>query len=527
MPYYDYEKIFFRIVEIADCFEELVDSRLRGYVHYCEPRAFKDLTDIPNLELKIGQVLFDIYDVAKAKKSLAIDIEDINIAAKISDQRQPGISHGPRPASLALREDAQRAFEEIEARNRQQAEEDYEARLRYLQKEKDQKKRARVQKQKQELAANRETRVDEVFKGKLKQKTTIQIPEGVFVEMMAEEPHAAQAEADAFLVEETVSESDCQQEEVIEERKVGKEARFEDWADDIMAFDSDAEETRPPLTAKTPGSLLSAEPVLPTWNEWYAKSTAAQALWQEEDRMLAKRPPQLKMAEEGEEGVQLVPNYLSRPLLQIPGYQRQPAFRLWIEEHDKMIAEGRISSRESFIGEGLTRRGRDQEDDMIYYAQKDGKKWDTLYGPKRNYIYAESVLRSPGVPLEPWQRKKDERESLHTKHRSVIIDADRLQELEKIKANKREQMGIIRQREPLDQKIERLEKRRVIDQRSRDLAKTKAGIELKPRLAPDDQKDARRKAKAECEKRRRAAKKSEGAFAITPEDKKPEDIEPC
>lgn len=508
MPYYDYEKIFCRIAEVADCFEELVDSRLRGYVHEYEPRVFKDCKDIPDLENKIGQVLFDIYDVSKAKNSLEIDIEDINIAAKISDQRQPDISRGPRPAPLALREGAQRAFEEIEARNRQQAEEDYEARLRYLQKEKVQKKRARVQKQKQELTANRETRVDEVFKGKLKQKTAIQIPEGVFVEMMAEEPHAAQAEADPFLVEETVSESDCQQEEVIEEKKVGKEARFEDWADDIMAFDSDAEETRPPLAVKTPGSLSPAEPVLPTWNECLAKLTVAQALWQEEDRMLVKRPPQLKMDEEGEEGVQLVPNYLSRPLPKISGYQRQPAFKLWIEEHDKMIAEGRIPSRESFIWAGLTRRRCHQEDDMAYYGQKDGKEWDRLYGANLNYIYAEGVLRNPDVPAEPWQRTKDFRERLLTKQFPQFEKA-RENKVKAIKDKKRSYMEEFRRNETLEQEEKRQKADRLRAQKNYEKNKR---MPVRSKRSPSEQREARREAKRlAAEKRRRAEKAKDSA----------------
>lgn len=508
MPYYDYEKIFWRLTEAFDYFHSMLRSRSKyGTISKDEEIIFSNgFEDVPNLQVKVGQVLFDIADVMNERRGGDVGIDDIDLTHKITDHRQPLISRRPRPAFLAVEVDNRKVFEEIKAKNEQKAKDDHEAMIHYFQKENDQKVRIRIQKQKEMLAANREVRVDKVFKDKLKQKI-IPRPEWFVDETMAEEPRDAKAESSTVLVEETVA-LIARLEEIIEDKKVHKEVRSEDWENDVVAFDSDMEETRLPQTTKTTRSLSESQsqPHWQTWSERLDQATTARALWQKEDSMLVKRPPQLEMTQEGEEGVQLMPHQPVTSVPKIAGYQRQPAFKLWIEEHDRKIAAGEIPKRQDYIWEAVERRQCGEEDDIIFYGQKYGCRWDQLYGSELNYVYAERMLRDPNVPSEPWQRKKDQREWLHTKHRHARVDEDRVKKLEEIKAKQRKYMEEFRRRETLDKERERQEEDRLRAQRNRDQKKLDRGEPLKKRLTPEEQKAARRKADAARKQKKRAEK---------------------
>lgn len=520
MPYYDYEKIFWRIAEVSDYLEEFIGVRLRGYIHHYEPPIFEDFTDIPNLELKIGQVLFDIYDVKRAKKGSDISIKDIDISSKISDKFQPLISRGPRPASLTSNDDKKEGFEEIQAKNMHKANEDHEKRLHYLQKEKAQKTRARIQKQKKQLTANRGVRVDEVFKDKLKQKTSVPKPEWFLEEMMDEDLHDAKADSNSVLFDETIIQTTCEQEN-IEEKKANKEVRSDDWGNDVVVFDSDMEEFSLPKTTKTTRSLSTADSNCQIWSERLNQTTIARALWQKEDSMLVKRPPQFEMVEEEQEA-RWVPPRFETSIPVITGYQRQPAFKLWIEEHDMKIAAGGIPLREEFINDGLMRRGCGDEEEIIYYGQKYGKEWDKLYGPKREYVYAERALRKPDVRLQSWQKMKDRREWLHTRQQlhSDKVNQERLDHLDRIKAEDKERHRKAREKETLDQERYRLKKQRLINQHNRDQKKLDRGESLKHRLTPEERKKARRDAD-------RLRKQNKKAEKTVPEEQNGEELEPC
>lgn len=509
MTYWEFEWIWCQISKLEEYFNEVVDARRRFFIHELEPRIFAHHAGrIPCLELKAGRVFFLIAKAMEKAGGQDIDIGDIDLTDVITDKRQLMISLEPPRSSSYVDEVRLKAFEELKAKKDQKAKDDHAARLAYLQREKDQKTRARLLEQKEKVLAHRETRVNELFKFTT---TPLNLPEGMFVEMMAEEPHAAQAEAGTFLVEETIVES--VQQETIEEKKAGKELWPEDWEDEVVALDSDAEETRLPQTAGKTRSPSISEPHWQTWSERLDQANTTRALWQTEDSMLTKRPPQLQMADEGEEGVQLVPQQPLRSIPKITGYQRQPAFKLWIEEHDRKIAAGDIPKKHTFIEEGLTKERRGGDDDLIYYGQKYGREWDKLYGPERNYVYAEWVLRDPAIPSEPWQRTKDHRMWLHTKHRHVRINEDRLQKLEDIKEKQKKYMEKFRARETVDQERDRQKADRLRAQKNYEKNKLiEQKMPVRSKRSPSEQREARREAKRlAAEKRRRAEKAKDNA----------------
>jgi len=296
-----------------------------------------------------------------------------------------------------------------------------------------------------------------------------------------------------------------------------KLSNFKYWKEQgRIAPNSDVEES----AEEAEKSPLKLTPHRQTLEERVAQSKAMLAQWDKEEcPNLKKRPPRLEMAKEGEEGVQLVPQKQRKRKTRVAKEHssgRTPAFRLWVEEFERRIAAGETQKRDDFISDRLPKTsGSDFE--LVYYGQKHGEEWDRLYGPNRDLVYAERILRDPNFLLESWQKTKDYRESLHTQQ-YWFLEGKRAKKLDDIKEKEKASQAKRRAKETLDQEAERLKKQRAINQRNRDQAKLNRDEPLKERLTPEEQKEARKKAKAECEKRRRLEKKAVGTPATSQEE---------
>lgn len=459
--------------------------------------------------------------IGNARERLGSILTQRSKCSRLFESHTPTFEVSPlcSPSSSLQRDQISRPhktklFNEIQAKKAQKVKEEFEAMAKYHEKEKRRRKLEREMERQKELLTNREMKLEGVFP--FMKKTPILRPEW-FVSMEAEELSVAQAETSTFLVDEVAVDSVGKEPEaVLEEEKeeIDHEVNFEDWnrkgkRGGVVAYDSDTEEKNTKVRRLQKDlALIQAPPCCPTSSEHVDQAKDAALPHQEDSKsMLVKRPPQLMMADEDEEGVDLLP-YMSIHLLpKLAGYQRQPAFKLWAEEHNRRIAEGRIPSRSQYIWDELNKMTI--IDDMAYRGNVIGKDWDICYGPDRDLVVAERLLRTPGVPLEPWQRKKDSREALYTKQRYDFREEKRIKQLREINQKKREQMTIIREKETLDQERERQKEDRLRAQRNRNQKKLDRGQSLKERLTPEEQKEARRKADTARKQKKRAEEQAQ------------------
>jgi hypothetical protein len=158
-------------------------------------------------------------------------------------------------------------------------------------------------------------------------------------------------------------------------------------------------------------------------------------------------------------------------------------FQLWIEEHRRRILSGGIPSREEYRNSQLGDRQWCDGYDMLDTGKKINKDWDLIYGPNCNFVFAERVLREPGVKLAQWQKTKDWREARNTKQ---------LPGLEEKRKRKNEET------KQLDRDWHRT---KYADE------KKKAGQEVRVKKCPEEQKNARREADRLRKQRKREDKK--------------------
>jgi hypothetical protein len=283
------------------------------------------------------------------------------------------------------------------------------------------------------------------------------------------------------------------------EEKVVKPPKARYWEQDIVAFASDREES----SEEVEKPLVEEKPYWPTLDELVSKAKAFEA--DHHVISLSKRSPQLVPTIEAQEEP-VNSKKLRRPPQKRGFIPRRQPFKLWIEEHKKKIAEGKVPTKAAFVWEALEESRIGELDEMREYMRKCGNDWEAFYGENFDPVFAERELRAPGVRREGWQRMKDKREPLRTEQ-SPGLEWKRLEALEEFKKANAEAQEERRRQETLDEEANRLKDDRIRHkERYRQMIEAQGG-HVRERLSPNSQKDARRKAKAEAEKIRRAEKK--------------------
>ena len=292
---------------------------------------------------------------------------------------------------------------------------------------------------------------------------------------------------------------------------------FKQWDEGIAVLGSDVEDEYVDDTEKP---HIEEKPYWPTLNELVSRAKACEQA--KEESTLSKRPPQVVPTIEAQEE-SANSKKLRRPPQKRGFIPRRQSFKLWIEEHKKKIAEGKVPTKATFIWEALEESRIGELDEMREYTRKCGNDWEALYGENFDPVFAERGLRAPGVRREGWQRMKDKREPLRTKQ-ALGLELERFEALDEFKKANAEAQAETRRHETLDEEAKRLKDMRKRRNESYRQQVEDQGGEVRAKRTPSEQRKARLKAKKDAEKARRDQKK---AGSVVRQEKSEEDGEPC
>jgi hypothetical protein len=271
----------------------------------------------------------------------------------------------------------------------------------------------------------------------------------------------------------------------------------------IVAYGSNCSPSKSPPKAEKPSA--EEKPHWSTLDELVAKAKASTAA--RDVISLSKRSPELKSGDHAKEE-QVTSKKIQRVRQRRGFIPRSQPFKLWIEEHKKKIAEGKVPTRAEYVWEAIEESRIGELDEIKEYAGRIGSDWDQLYSKNFDPVFAERELREPGVRREGWQRMKDKREQLRTKQYPGL-EWRRLIALEKAKKANAKAQEESRLHETIDEEAKRLKGQRKIDHKRYRERVAAQGGEVRERLEPEEQKKARKTAQADYARTKRAAKKDE------------------
>ena len=247
------------------------------------------------------------------------------------------------------------------------------------------------------------------------------------------------------------------------EEKILKPVKMHDWlVEEAVVYGSEHEshsEDEKPFVREAPKEL--------TLEERAAKAKAAVA---EYEAMLAKRAPEKK----GERFVS-------------PEAIRE-------RSHTPTMSE--------YVNEGFEAEAMQDEYHMARVVKYWREEWAMRCGPNRDEAYVKRLMRIPGVKLTSTQRSQDCREALRTKQWRRDREDLRLAKLVDLKEKDITRKNVSRANETLGEEMARQKSDRMRAWRNYEKKKTAAGITLKPKMTPEERKQA----KKECEQRRRDQK---------------------